>query len=95
MTVSPSSSLYLGNSSSVHDYLKKVDVTLVAANSPDHFLANRPIDQAGPKPGGAIREGEPGRQAERARDSSVALNDKYDEPQSRSVTTLRWLPRRF
>src|SRR6516225_3122308 len=40
--MSPSSSLYLGNSSSVHDYLKKLGVTLVAANSPDHFLADCP-----------------------------------------------------
>jgi hypothetical protein len=63
MTDVPSSSLYLGNNSSVHDYLKELGVTLVAANSPDHFLADRPID-SGPGRGSAIREGEPGRQAE-------------------------------
>jgi hypothetical protein len=40
----PSSSLYLANSSGVHDYLKKLGVTLVAANSPDQFLVDRPID---------------------------------------------------
>ena len=33
--MSPSCSLYLGNNSRVHDYLKRLDVTLVAANSPD------------------------------------------------------------
>jgi hypothetical protein len=42
--MSPRSSLYLGNSSSVHDYLKKLGIALVAANSPDHFLVDRPID---------------------------------------------------
>ena len=32
----------LGKNSSVHDYLKKLGVTLVAANSPDHFVEYAP-----------------------------------------------------
>jgi hypothetical protein len=44
--------------------------------------ARRPIVQAGPRRGGAIREGKPGRQLKGARDSSAALNGKYDEPKS-------------
>jgi hypothetical protein len=72
--MSPSSSLYLGNSSSVHDYLKKLGAMLVAANSP--------IDWASPGRGSGI-QGKPGRQAERGSGQQrPALNGKYDEPKS-------------
>jgi hypothetical protein len=40
--MSPSSSLYLGYGASVHDHLKKLGVTLAAANSRDHFLEDSP-----------------------------------------------------
>ena len=62
--------------------MKKLGVTLVAANSPDHFLADCPIDWASPGRGRQIEKLSLVAKLKGARVGSDALNGKYDEPKS-------------
>ena len=102
--MSPSSSLYLGNSSSVHDYLKKLDVTLVAANSPDHFLEDAPTTRLIRRVLRSVAQFEKVSlvaKLKAARDNNAAMNGNMvvNLNRSRSVTTLRrrlgWRRRRL
>jgi len=87
--MSPSCGLYLGNNSSVHDYLKRLDVTLVAANSPDVEDAPRLVRRVL----SSVAQFEKVSlvaKLKAARDNNAAMNgNMVNLNRSRSVTTLR------
>ena len=100
--MSPSCSLYLGNNSRVHDYLKRLDVTLVAANSPD--VEDAPTARLVRRVLSSVAQFEKVSlvaKLKAARDNNAAMNGNMvvNLNRSRSVTTLRrrlgWRRRRL
>ena len=89
--MSPSCSLYLGNNSRVHDYLKRLDVTLVAANSPD--VEDAPTARLVRRVLSSVAQFEKVSlvaKLKAARDNNAAMNgNMVNLNRSRSETTLR------